>query len=179
MGKTATMTAPTILVLAFDERGPIPNNVRFPALIYQRAFPDDLADLAAAMEQRFAENGWPPAWRNGIYDFHHYHTKGHEALGIAKGAARFVLGGEGGRELEVSAGDVLLLPAGTGHCRLEASDDLLVVGAYPPGQSGDIRRDAPTLEMRTAIARLARPAADPAFGPDGPMLEHWSDGLDV
>ena len=23
----------------------------------------DLFDLAAAMEQRFAENGWPPAWR--------------------------------------------------------------------------------------------------------------------
>ncbi len=106
------MTAPTILVLAFDERGPIPNNVRFPALIYQRAFPDDLADLAAAMEQRFAENGWPPAWRNGIYAVPHAPANGHEALGIAKGAARLVLGGEGGRELEVSAGDVLLLPAG-------------------------------------------------------------------
>lgn len=172
----ATMT-PTVLVFAFDERGPVPNNIRFPALVYRGAFPADQAGLAGAMEQRFEENGWPSAWRNGIYDFHHYHSQGHEVLGIAKGAAELILGGEGGRELDVSAGDVLLLPAGTGHCRLSASSDLLVVGAYPPGQSGDILRDAPTPAIRAAIARLARPPADPVFGRGGPMLERWSDGL--
>lgn len=171
------MARPSILVLAFDERGPVPNNTRFPALVYGQAFPADLVDLAGAMEQRFQENGWPPAWRNGIYDFHHYHSQGHEVLGIAKGFAELVLGGEGGRELGVSAGDVLLLPAGTGHCRLSASSDFLVVGAYPPGQSGDILRDAPTAAIRAAIARLARPPVDPVFGKDGPMLDHWSDGL--
>jgi uncharacterized protein YjlB len=169
--------APTVLVLAFDERAPVPNNIRFPALVYQQAFPADLTDLASVMERRFEEHGWPPAWRNGIYDFHHYHSQGHEVLGIAKGSAELVLGGEGGRELGVSAGDVLLLPAGTGHRRLSASSDFLVVGAYPPGQSGDILRDAPTAAVRAAIAGLARPPADPVFGRDGPMLERWSDGL--
>lgn len=171
------MASPTILVLPFEERGPIPNNPRFPALVYRHAFPPEPADFASAIERRFNENGWPPAWRNGIYDFHHYHSKGHEVLGIAKGSAELLLGGEGGRELGVRSGDVVLLPAGTGHRRLGASSDFLVVGAYPPGQSGDILRDAPTVDIRTAISRLARPAKDPVFGREGPMLEHWSDGL--
>lgn len=91
----------------------MPNNIRFPALVYQQACPADLPDLAGVMEQRFAEHGWPPGPGNGIYDFHHYHSKGHEVLGIARGSAELVLGGEGGRKLNVSAGDALLLPAGT------------------------------------------------------------------
>lgn len=171
------MHRPAILVLPFDERGAVPNNNRFPALVYRQAFPAGQADLAGAMEKRFDENGWPPAWRNGIYDFHHYHSQGHEVLGIAAGTAELVLGGEGGRELGVSAGDVLLLPAGTGHRRLDASSDFLVVGAYPPGQSGDILREAPTAAIRAAIARLGRPPTDPVSGREGPMLEHWRDGL--
>lgn len=171
------MAVRTILILPFEERGSIPNNPRFPALVYQQAFPPDQADLAATMEQRFADNGWPPAWRNGIYDFHHYHSKGHEVLGIAKGSAALALGGDGGRELVVHAGDVVLLPVGTGHRRLSAGSDFLVVGAYPPGQSGDILRDPPTVEARTAISRLARPPTDPVSGRDGPMVKHWSDGL--
>ncbi|KRE20423.1 cupin [Bosea sp. Root483D1] len=170
------MAVPTILVLPFEERGPIPNNPRFPALVYQQAFRPDQADLAGTMERRFEDNGWPPAWRNGIYDFHHYHSKGHEVLGIAKGSAELVLGGGGGRELGVSAGDVVLLPAGTGHRRLNASGDFLVVGAYPPGQSGDILRDVATVEIRAAIGRLGRPTTDPVSGRQGPMVEHWSDG---
>lgn len=171
------MSTPTILVLPLEERGIIPNNPRFPALVYREAFSPELADVARAMERRFEESGWPPAWRNAIYEFHHYHSKGHEALGIARGGAELVLGGQGGRKLRVSVGDVLLLPVGTGHRRLSASGDLLVVGAYPPGQSGDILRDAPTGEIRSAIRRLARPETDPLFGRDGPLHEHWSDGL--
>lgn len=166
----------TILVLPFDKRGPIPNSPRFPALVYRQAFAADQANLATAMERRFEENGWPPAWRNGIYDFHHYHMKGHELLGIAGGSAELVLGGEGGRKLGVHAGDVVLLPAGTGHCRFSASSDFLVVDAYPPGQSGDVMRDAPTAEIRAAISRLGRSVSDPLSGRQGPTL-HWRDGL--
>jgi len=148
----------------------IPNHPRWPALVYHGVVAPD----AGAIERRFEANGWPPLWRDGIFAYHHFHSAGHEALGIAGGRARVRLGGPEGVDVEVAAGDVLVLPAGTGHCRLEASADLLVVGAYPPGQRGDIQRAPATAAMTAAIAALPHPASDPVEGPDGPLVRAWA-----
>ena len=161
-------------IIRLEERGAMPNNPRLPVLVYEEAFTGHEGDLATAMEARFEENGWPPQWRDGIYDFDHYHAAGHEVLGIAAGSAKLLLGGEGGREVDLSAGDVLLLPAGTGHRKLSASDDLLVIGAYPPGQAGDISRDPASPERKATMARLSFPPKDPVMGEDGPTAQHWS-----
>lgn len=155
------------------ESGGVPNNPRLPVLFYRAAF-EDAGDVAAAMERRFAGNGWSGLWRDGVFDYQHFHTEAHEVLGFARGHARLVIGGPHGRVIEVCAGDVVLLPAGTGHCRLSASADFLVIGGYPQGQRADMRRPVATDRDRLAIAAVPLPKGDPVAGAGGPLAEIWS-----
>ncbi len=152
------MTPPQSFIL--QRNGWVPNNPRLPVLFYKSAIKAAGGDPASLLEATFARNGWPPQWRNGVYDFHHYHSTAHEALGFAIGRARLMLGGPNGREVIVESGDVAFLPVGTGHCCIEASNDFLVVGAYPPDQRFDICREDPTHEASERMAHLPFPATD-------------------
>jgi uncharacterized protein YjlB len=155
----------------FADDGAIPNSP-LPVLVYHGV---EAAADAASCEALFGANGWGGHWRSQILYEHHFHSTAHEALGIVAGRARVMLGGPSGDRFEVRAGDVLVLPAGTGHCRLESSGDLLVVGAYPPGQAWDMRYGDPGEhdEVLANIAAVGLPEADPVLGPDGPLVELW------
>ncbi|WP_117191029.1 cupin [Rhizobium terrae] len=162
-----------IETLFFEPSEWVPNHPHLPVLLYRHAFPAE-GETAPKFEARFAENGWQGIWRNGIFDYQHYHTGAHEVLGIAGGRARLLLGGPNGNELSVVAGDCLVLPAGTGHKRIDASRDFLVIGGYPPGQHADIQTGPASEEQLAKIASLPCPAADPIDGENGALIRHWS-----
>jgi len=130
---------------------------------------------ADACEELLASHGWTPEWRDGIFSFHHFHSITHEALGIVSGTATVTLGGPGGQSFEIGQGDVLVLPAGTGHRNEGSSSDLLVIGAYPNGMPWDIRRGE-RAEHDQAVANISAvplPGADPVTGADGSLTDLW------
>ena len=142
----------------------MPNNPRLPVLIHRGAV---TPGKPAAAEALFRHHGWRPAWRNGIFDWHHYHSNAHEALAIVEGSVRVQLGGEAGVRIDLAAGDVVVLPAGTGHRNIGAEGVLLVVGAYPQGSAPpDQLHGAPEegARARRAIVATADPAQDPVTG---------------
>jgi uncharacterized protein YjlB len=145
-------------------------NSPLPVLLYRRALPPNNADFDAL----FRKNGWRGIWHNGVFDYDHYHSNAHEVLGVAHGRARLQLGGDDGSAVELSAGDCVVLPAGTGHRKLGASSDFEMIGAYPPGQEQyDICRQR-SIDADTRIARVAPPKTDPVRGADGPLLSLWA-----
>ena len=165
------MTAPA--TYHFEDDGGIPNS-SLPVLVYH-----GLAEAqdAGSCEELFAKNGWLGAWRDGIFSFHHFHSNTHEVLGIVSGSASVMLGGPGGRVFDVAQGDVLVLPAGTGHRNQGSPRDLLVVGAYPDAMSWDIRRGDPAEhdEVLANIRAVPLPRADPVGGPEGELVRLWSE----
>lgn len=172
---TTEQTIP--LACRFADDGETPNNPLLPLLVYRSAF-DVVAvrDPAAPFEEAFAAHGWGRSWRNGIHSFLHFHTRAHEVLGIARGRARVQFGGARGQEFDVDAGDVVVLPAGTGHRRVSASANLLVVGAYPDNSGFDQQQPGEVEHARAvaAIAAVPLPRQDPVYGADGPLTAIWS-----
>lgn len=157
----------------FKDDGKIPNS-KFPLILYQNAFAERDRRGASWLEQRFAQNNWTNSWRNGIYSFHHYHSTSHEVLGIYSGSARVHLGGEQGEKVEVSAGDIIIIPAGVGHKNL-GSQGLGVVGAYPDGRSWDLNKGLPGERPQADknIAALPIPDADPLLGKKEGLKKIW------
>jgi uncharacterized protein YjlB len=162
------------LTFIFGDDGLVPNNA-MPLLVYKRALELDNRAPEATIEKLFGANGWGVMWRNGVYDYLHYHATVHEVLGVARGNAVVRFGGDRGTEIAIAAGDVAILPAGTGHQCLSASADFSVVGAYPPGAKMQVTRPTPENHRKAlkTIPQVKLPKSDPVMGPDGPLLRLW------
>jgi uncharacterized protein YjlB len=162
------------LTSVFADDGLVPNNP-LPFVIYKAAIDVGNDHPEKTIEGLFGVNGWGDMWRNGIFDYLHYHATVHEALGIARGHARVRFGGDRGKEFELAAGDVAILPAGTGHQCLSASKDFSVVGAYPPGAKMHVTRPTPENYRKAlkTIPQVKRPKTDPVMGEDGPLVRLW------
>lgn len=171
MAQQPTPVQPEKFVFADD--GSIPNS-KLPLLLYRQAFASDTSDLASAIEERFAENNWTGSWRASVFTFHHCHSTTDEVLAVYRGAATLQLGGEKG-ELDVKPGDVIVIPTGVGHKRLESSVDFGVVGADPGGRQWDLLRglpgERPQADRNIAVVPLSE--TDPIYGANGPLRKIW------
>ena len=174
--KERTNTNPHILAIPLKRNRYFPNN-ELPVLIYRKALqlPKQKNKAAAIVQKLFLSNGWSNSWKNGIYDFHHYHSNTHECLGICSGSAFVMLGGPNGRRIKLSTGDVIILPAGTGHKCLAAESDFRCVGAYPQGKDYDINTGTQEEYQKAAarIGKLSIPKHDPVFGRQGFLKSYW------
>lgn len=164
----------------FRDDGRIPNNRELPLLVYRGVLDPYAADPAGECERLFATHRWTGAWRDGIYNYDHFHASTHEVLGIVRGEARVRFGGPDGLIADVKAGDVVVIPAGVGHRNMGSSPDLLVIGAYPEntepaGSEPDICTGTAWEHEHAlnAVPNVPVPAQDPVFGTTGPLLARW------
>lgn len=155
----------------FEDDGSIPNNSALPVAFYPGAF----REQPERIEQSFQQHDWGNTWQGGVFGYHHYHSNTHEVLGVISGSARLQLGGEAGQAVAVHAGDVCVLPAGTGHKRLEASEDFRIVGAYPGGVEYNLKTGKPDERpyVLEDIRNTPLPKMDPVYGSDGPLVTKW------
>lgn len=134
-----------------------PNNNQLPVLIYQQVF-DSKSVSPSQWEQLFKKNNFGKSWRDGIFPYHHYHSTAHEVLGCYGGRAKVRLGGDNEqvrKDVELTAGDCILIPVGVAHKNLGQSDDFSVVGAYDlDGKSYDMNYGKNAEERRKADANI-------------------------
>jgi uncharacterized protein YjlB len=163
-------------IFFLDDDGVFPNNDTLPVVIYLHAFQISNDEIAPdEIEKLLEENHWHHPWRDGIYDYHHYHSTAHEVLICYTGSASLQLGGDSGVTVEFKQGDVILLPAGIAHKCLSATADFKCIGAYPEDQLFDMNygKTEERSKARENILKVPPPASDPVYGADGPLVFHW------
>lgn len=166
---------PKIIKKVLEDDGTFPNS-KLPVLIYKNALtlPEDHA--ATIIEDTFKKNDWTNSWRNGIYDYHHYHSITHEVLGVYEGSTMVELGGARGITQLVEKGDIIIIPAGVAHRNVTPDSHFKCVGAYPGGSDYDIKKgepgDRPAADKN--IKKVSLPEFDPIYGDQGPLLINWN-----
>ncbi|MGQ8873279.1 cupin domain-containing protein [Paenibacillus sp. TSA_86.1] len=155
----------------FKDDGVMPNHPNLPVLLYKGVWQTE----PARAEFNLNRNGWGNSWVNGVFDYHHYHSNSHEVLAVISGFVQLILGGEKGQKVYLESGDVVVLPAGTGHKRLEASPDFRIAGAYPGGMSYNTRtgKQSERPQVLQEIQAVPLPETDPVYGKGGPLTELW------
>lgn len=171
------MTDKSIETFVLEDDGVFPNNHDLPLILYREIFSQEKPIDPEKIEETFASNHWIPAWRNGIFPFHHYHSRAHEALGIFSGWVKVKFGGRSGEVVQAVAGDVIVIPAGVSHKNLGQSEDFAVIGAYPVGQTWDMQYGKPEERPQADIniQNVSVPSKDPITGESGILIQKWKN----
>jgi uncharacterized protein YjlB len=157
------------------DNGRFPNNERLPVLIYRKAL--HVTSLFDTVKLRVLLNnhGWGNTWKAGIFSYHHYHSNTHELLACYKGKTILLLGGDDGKIIPFSKGDVIVIPAGVAHKNLKDENDITCIGAYPGGKDYDMNYDRPGERPKAdkKIKKVGIPDQDPLTGKNGKMQKLW------
>lgn len=166
-------------LLTFHDNGAVPNS-HLP-VVYFRALGDfldkDPDSLRQDIELRVRENNWYVDWfdTDAVFRYTHYHSTAHEMLVVLNGVATLHIGGLGGKDLPLKAGDAVVIPAGVAHQRISGDKDFMVAGLYPSGQTWDLLRQtkADYEAAKKNLPHVSLPTADPFWGSDGPLMNFW------
>ena len=172
---TRSKTKPSVAIYYISDDGVFPNNSKLPVLLYKNILTLPKLFPARGIRKLFKRNGWSNAWKDNLYDYHHYHSIAHEVLGVYKGKTKVQLGGEYGIVLSLEKGDVIVIPAGVAHKNLLPGQTFKCVGAYPGGLEYDIKtgKQGERPETDEIIKLIPVPVTDPVFGDEGELLKNW------
>ncbi|OCK77354.1 hypothetical protein K432DRAFT_428070 [Lepidopterella palustris CBS 459.81] len=173
--------APTPEVYYFSPTSHVPNSV-LPVLIYRKVLPAH--PTAVSTRDALEKNLWLQGGVFKTYRTHHFHSVTHECYAVFKGSSRLLLGRgplddtEGGVEVDVSVGDIIVLPAGVSHCSVDSEGEYEYLGLYPEGSpkwdNNFCKADAgETAEKARNACSVPIPQYDPVYGKDGPLVGIW------
>ena len=156
---------PKLIKKVLEDDGTFPNS-RLPVIIYKKALELPEERAAKIIEEVFKKNSWSEPWRDGMYDYHHYHSITHEVIGVYEGSTKVELGGAKGILQLVEKGDIIIIPAGVAHRNVTPDSPFKCVGAYPGGSDYDIKKGDPEdrPEADNNIKKVPLPGCDPIYG---------------
>ncbi|OAX82122.1 hypothetical protein ACJ72_03526 [Emergomyces africanus] len=157
-------------------------NSPLPVLLYRNVLP---RPHSASTTIEFLERN--KKWeKRGIFGHHptpHFHPNTHECYGIFQGSSTLRIGRgkydshSSGILVPVTAGDVIVIPAGITHSCVESFDDYHYVGVYPknaPHWRNEFGKCPIDLAaMRKMTAAVGMPETDPVYGTEGPLMYFW------
>lgn len=149
------------------ETAEFPNNALLPLLLYRQACQVEVED---GVRELLETNGWTDSWVDTIYPEHHFHSTAHEVLVALRGSARVQFGGPDGITLTFERGDVVIIPAGVAHRKVDETSDFACMGAYPDGQKYDMQYHK---SDKNNLKSVPLPGNDPIYGSDGPLIKNW------
>jgi uncharacterized protein YjlB len=158
---------------SFTDDGIIPNNA-LPIILYPNVI--DLADCSDWLEKTFIKNNWLNNWRDIVLPYDHFHSNTHEVLGLGWGSVSLKIGGANGQVFHLSAGDVVIIPAGVGHYSVSEHSNYQMVGGYPNGHAWDLKtglEPGERAQILQAISEVKLPEKDPIFGHEGLLFDKW------
>lgn len=166
-------TSVEIISMLIEAEDHIPNNSKYPFLIYRNVFKENKLD-ENDIKNLLKQNEWVRSWTDSIYDYSHYHSNNHEVLVIANGFGKVQIGGDNGKIFKIETGDVLIIPAGVAHKSIELSSDFSCVGAYAFDVQYDIcDEDQSELKAKKNIQKVKLPKFDPIYRDTGYLFHYW------